>query len=137
MAMDEINFEVEGLPPAKSEAISMLGAGHGHAERVLELLRVARDEAKTHDFEGFGLAWIGLEVTVSCGRGPSRSDATNYLGGIGDVLEDKSRRGTLDHLGELATFGLYDNDRQIEEVAYHWQPSADPSYAVRLWRLAS
>jgi hypothetical protein len=30
------------------------------------------------------------------------SDATSYLGGIGDVLEEKSRLGALDHLGGLA-----------------------------------
>src|SRR5437870_8160881 len=31
----------------------------------------------------------------------NRSDATNYLGGVVDVLEDKRRRGELEHLGGL------------------------------------
>jgi hypothetical protein len=46
-------------------------------------------------------------------------DATNYLGGIADVLEDKSRRGAaIQHLGELADVWLYRNDRQIKRVTY-------------------
>jgi hypothetical protein len=38
-----------------------------------------------------------------------------------DVLENKSHRGQLDHLGDLATFWLYRNDRQIKEVSYQPQ----------------
>jgi hypothetical protein len=53
------------------------------------------------------------------------------------VLEDKSHRRGIDHLGELSSFALYANDRQIEEVEYHWQPSPTPSYTVRLWALGA
>jgi hypothetical protein len=52
---------------------------------------------------------------------PPPSDATNYLGGVADVLEDKKRRGDLAHLGELADFTLYGNDRQFHEVRYQWE----------------
>ncbi len=39
--MREVSFTVAGLPPAKNEALSMLGVGHGHAERVRALLVAA------------------------------------------------------------------------------------------------
>jgi hypothetical protein len=39
----QISFTVEGLPPAKNEAKSMLADGHMYAERVLVLLAAARD----------------------------------------------------------------------------------------------
>jgi hypothetical protein len=63
------------------------------------------------------------------------SDATNYLGGIGDVLEGKAHRGALEHLGELAAVALYANDRQIQEVHYRCERAAEPQYTVRLWVL--
>jgi hypothetical protein len=76
-----------------------------------------------------------LEVIVHCPEVLPPSDATNYLGGIGDVLEDKSRRGLLEHLGDLARFGLYGNDRQICEVSYRAVSAAEARYYVRLWEL--
>lgn len=130
----EISFTVAGYPPAKGEAISMLGATHSHAPRVIRLLEAARNAA-AEDFTGFGAQPLGLELTVSCPRDRHRSDATNYLGGVGDVLESKAHRGALDHLGDLATFCLYENDRQIEEVHYRWQRAVEPSYVARFWAL--
>lgn len=132
---DEITFQVQGLPPAKSEALSMLGAGHRHADRVTRLLRAAQTAAQEAQFAGFGTRPVGLELTVSCARDGQRSDATNFLGGVADVLEEKSRRGALDHLGELSGVWLYANDNQIERVAYTWRPASQPSYVVRLWAL--
>jgi DDE superfamily endonuclease len=41
-----------------------------------------------------------------------------YLRRIGDVLEDKSHRGPLEHLGMLATVWLYWNNRQIKQLSY-------------------
>jgi hypothetical protein len=130
-----IEFTVPSLPPAKSEALSMLGPGHKHADRVVELLRHAKAASDTSGFHGFGTRPVGLELRIACPRDGNRSDATNYLGAITDVLEDKGHRGPLEHLGELASFGLYDNDRQIEEVHYYWQPAGRPSYTVRLWAI--
>lgn len=128
----EISFEVEGRPPAKSGQ-SVFGARHSHGPRVLALLSAARDEAQRLGFHGFGLAPIGLELRVACDRDHHRSDATNYLGGVSDVLDHKARRTNLDHLGDLARFGLYADDGQIEEVRFAWEASESPSYAVRLW----
>ena len=51
------------------------------------------------------------------------------------MLEIKSRRGSLDHLGPLAAIGLYENDRQIREVRYRQVTGTAPRYTVRLWSL--
>ena len=134
---DQISFQVGGYPPAKNEALSMLGAGHTHADRVLKLLEAARAEAAASGFDGFGSRPVGLDLIVRCRRDGSRSDATNYLGGVADVLEGKAHRGNLDHLGELGHVFLYENDRQIEEVRYRWEESAIASYQVRFWALDS
>ena len=62
------------------------------------------------------------------------SDATNYLGGIGDVLEDKSRRsaGDIAHLGDLVDVALYRNDNLIREVQYRLKLATEASYSVRV-----
>lgn len=132
-----ISFEVDGRPPAKSGPPSVLAARNPHTPRVLDLLRAAREEAQRRGFQGFGSVPIGLELRVACPRDLGRSDATNYLGGVGDVLDEKARRSNLDHLGDLASFGLYDDDRQIEEVHFRWESSESPSYTVRLWALGA
>jgi hypothetical protein len=131
----EISLEVPGYPPAKGEALSILGAGHPHAPRVRLLLEVARDISVSEGFNGFRSAPLGLEMILRCPRDRNRGDATNYLGGVGDVLEHKGARRGLEHLGDLAEVSLYDNDRQIEEVLFRWDDQADPSYRIRLWSL--
>ncbi len=133
--MREISFEVEGYPPAKNEAKSMLAAAHIYAERVLALLRAARDALPAGAVRPlFGDEPLGLEFVVAAPERPP-SDATNYFGGVADVLEAKGRRGVLEHLGELAMVELYDNDRQVEEVHYRYERDAQPRYAVRIWKL--
>src|SRR6266480_4856888 len=93
----DVAFKVDGFPPAKNEALSMLGAGHEHGSRVRKLLEAAK-QALPVGFEPFS-THVGLDVTVSAPEGRDPWDATNYLGGIGDVLEDKRHRGSLPHLG--------------------------------------
>lgn len=132
-----VSFEVTGHPPAKGEALSMLGAKHSHAPRVKALLEAAR-VAIENGGSSLGKASIGMEVVLRCQRDQLRSDATNYLGGIADVLEEKTHRaGQIDHLGGLADVALYDNDRQIEEISYRWKEASDSSYLVRIWTLGS
>ena len=63
------------------------------------------------------------------------SDATNYLGGVGDVLEAKGHRGALEHLSDLASLALYTNDHQIQEVHYRYERGLGPRYTVRIWAL--
>jgi hypothetical protein len=130
-----VTFRVAGLPPAKSEALSVLGARHPHAARVVALLDAAREVLATEGCKLFASALLGLEVVLRCPNDPP-SDATNYLGGIADALEDKSRRGALNHLEELASVALYDNDRQIREVHFRHEPGAPADYTVRLWVLS-
>jgi hypothetical protein len=59
-----------------------------------------------------------MEVVLYAPLGGVRGDATNYLGGIADVLEQKSRRVAIDHLGELAQMWLYEDDKWIKQVSY-------------------
>lgn len=134
MGSNEVRFVVEGLPPAKNEAKSMLAPGHPYADRVLRLLRAA-DEAMTGERTPlFGTDALGLELIVYSQSEPP-SDATNYLGGVGDVLETKARRGALPHLGQLAEVALYVNDRQFHEVRYRWERGVATRYSVRVWTL--
>jgi pimeloyl-ACP methyl ester carboxylesterase len=67
---------------------------------------------------------------VRCPVGANPADATNFLGGIADVLEEKSHRGLLDHLEALAKVWLYMNDRQIKQVSYREVAAAEVSYTV-------
>ena len=131
--MDEIVLRVEGYPPAKSEALSLLGAGHRHGDRVVRLLDAAR-EAVARGAEALGRSPVTLTVEVTCPRGGLRSDATNLLGGIADVLQNKAPRGALEHLGDLAQVHLFDDDAQIEELHYSWRPGEQPSYVFRVAR---
>ncbi len=130
--MSEVSWTVAGLPPVKSEAKSLLSAGHVHADRVVALLQAARSAVHSSRWTATTGESLGLELVVFA-PGEPPSDATNYLGGVGDVLEDKSHRGELAHLEDLASVWLYKNDRRIHEVRYRWQLDADTRYEVRLW----
>jgi hypothetical protein len=130
----EISFTVDGYPPAKAEALSMLGSSHPHQVRVRALLKAAVTAAAGGEFSALLTERLGLELVLYAPADPP-SDATNYLGGVGDVLEAKGRRGVLEHLGELATVALYANDRQIQEVHYRRVLTGAPRYTVRLWTL--
>ncbi|BCB74478.1 hypothetical protein GCM10022251_74010 [Phytohabitans flavus] len=128
-----IVFDVGGPPPVKNEALSLFAANHGQRQRVEHLLVAAAAAAKR-------VGWVSvrdsveLDVTV---RSPSRrpsGDATNFLGGIADVLQGRkaSHRIDLSHLGELAGFALFDDDSQIQEVAYRVVQDSAPSYTVQV-----
>ena len=135
--MGEIRFTVSGLPPAKGEALSMLGPKHPHALRVRALLDAARLALQDGAWQLTGNP-IGLELVVGLARGAHRSDATNYLGGIGDVLQDKVRsfRGRdLSHLGALRQVALYHDDSQIREIRYSEASARTGTYSVRVWTL--
>lgn len=80
---------------------------------------------------------IGLDVQVYAAAGSDPWDATNYLGGIADVLEVKSRRGLLPHLGALASVALYANDRQIKEVHYREEAADQAGYTVHIYPLGA
>lgn len=130
--MEQVAFTVLGLPPVKNEATSMLAGGHPHADRVISLLRAARDAVGDTTEAVFPQQLLGIELILE-GPTPPPSDATNYLGGVGDVLETKTHRGALGHLGDLAGVALYGNDRQIQEVRYRWEQRPQQRYHLRLW----
>lgn len=133
----EITFDVPGFPPAKNEDLSMLGAGHSDAPRVRLLLEAAGQACQSRSFAPIDDGPVGLDVVLRCPAGQNPADATNYLGGIADVLEEKSRRGALDHLGALAAVRLYRNDRQIKQVAYREEESPHVGYTVTIRLLTS
>jgi hypothetical protein len=128
-----MSFEVVGWPPIKNEAKSLLSAAHTQAKQVRALLEAADAAAKS-------AAWkcadgiVTLELVVrSKGRPPG--DATNYLGGVADVLQVKKADATLDlgHLGELGSVALYVNDRQINRISYAEETAGEQtSYFVRI-----
>lgn len=131
-AVSEIFFDVPGLPPIKNEAKSMLAAGHAHADRVRTLL-LSTHAAVRRTGWSITPADVALELVV---RGPGRppGDATNFLGGVGDVLQDKAIAHNIDltHLGELRAVALYGNDVQISEVTYRLELAEQWSYSVRV-----
>ena len=123
---------VDGFPPVENEAKSLLAAGHPHARQVGAVLDAAARGLEEHTWRVQPSDSLGLELVLTT-PSPPPSDATNYLGGVGDVLEEKSRRGALPHLGQPATTALYANDRQIHEVQYRWEPRAATRYRLRVW----
>jgi hypothetical protein len=82
-----------------------------------------------------------MEVELRAPAGQQPGDATNYLGGIADVLEVKKRRerasGPLHHLGYRKDVGLYDDDSQIKEIHYREVEADEMSYTITLRSLDS
>ncbi len=134
--VNQISFDLLGLPPAKDGANSIFGAGHDHGPRVRLLLEAARQARDHQAFVPIGEGHVALEVVMRASAGQPPWDATNYLGGIGDVLEDKSWRSALDHLGQLAGVWLYRNDRQIKEISYREIEAEATGYTVTVRSLA-
>jgi len=125
----QVTFDVAGYPPAKDGALSIFGVGHSHAPRVRLLLEAARRACQEQAFVPVDTTVVALDVVVR-GHGQPPGDATNYVGGIGDVLEDKVSRTSLDHLGDLATVRLFRNDRQIRQVSYREEAANETGYSV-------
>ncbi|MEW2144182.1 hypothetical protein AB0869_15360 [Micromonospora vinacea] len=128
-----IVFDVAGVPPIKNEALSLFAANHRQRERVERLLTAAVTAAKQ---AGWTSARDDVELDVTL-RSPTRrppGDATNFLGGIADVLQGrKASQGVdLSHLGELAGFALFDDDGQIQDIVYRVVMDSIPSYTVQV-----
>jgi hypothetical protein len=128
-----ITFDVPGWPPIKNEARSMLAAGHEQHARVRALLEAAAEAIRQTEWQPVSVD-VALEVTVRSPSNRPPADATNYLGGIGDVLQDKSRPINIDlsHLKDLQAVALYVDDRQICRVTYSIELADTPSYNVRV-----
>src|SRR6266568_2017174 len=113
----EIAFEVPGWPPLKNEATSMLATHHRQADRVRTLLVKAAEAASAARWTPAS-ADVALEVIIRTPTARPPGDATNFLGGIADVLQDKTNPRNIDlsHLGDLQAVALYRDDRQISQI---------------------
>jgi hypothetical protein len=129
----EIAFDVPGWPPIKNEALSLFSAHHKQHERVRTLLEAAAVASQSVGWKVTDRV-VGLDVTLRAPFGRPAGDATNYLGGVGDVLQDKSNPVNLDlsHLGPLQQVALYLDDRQIVRVRYDVETAESPSYSVHV-----
>jgi len=132
--MTEISFEVDGLPPLKGEAKSLLAEGHQQAARVRSLLAAAT-LAVGPDFRPW-TGPVGLELRIGAPSFVGVGDATNQLGGIGDVLQaHRSRLVDTAHLHDLARVAIFRNDAQIVEIRYSRHDAPAARYWVRVWML--
>jgi hypothetical protein len=129
----KVEIRVDGVPPAKNEAKSMAAAVHSQSIRVRALLEAARASTHGLDLPAFPDGQLALDVTVMCPVQPS-GDATNYLGGVGDVVQVKGRHGPVDHLRDLAEVAIYTNDSQLQEIHYQWLKHPTTSYRVTIKR---
>lgn len=130
---NEITVEVQGLPPAKDGANSIFGVNHGHGPRVLALLEAAQQGlGERPDFIPIESGPVAVDVVLYAPPAGVPGDATNYLGGIADVLERKSHRAAIDHLGALAQIWLYGNDSQIKQVNYKEVAADQVGYRVTI-----
>lgn len=62
-------------------------------------------------------------------------DATNYLGGVADVLQANRVNADLSHLGDLAQASLYYDDRRIREIRYTVELGDATHYRLHVWVL--
>lgn len=120
-----------GWPPKKNEAKSLSAAGHVQADKVRALLEAARD-AIQRDGWSPATGEVALELTICCPGRPD-GDATNFLGGVADVLQTTvSPNVDLTHLGGLAAIGLYLDDRQISRISLPGATCRRGVYLVRV-----
>jgi hypothetical protein len=100
---------------------SLFAAGHAHRARVEHLLRAAAAAiAETSWTRVDTNTDIALDVVVHSPTPRPPADATNFLGGIGDVLQGRTVSPSLNlsHLADLATVALFDDDGQIQHIIY-------------------
>jgi hypothetical protein len=128
-----LSFEVNGLPPVRTEALSIFSAGHRQAGRVRTLLEAACAAAQQSGWVPLTEP-VELDVVLRCPPEHHGYDAVTLLGGIGAVLQDKKRAASvaLAHLGALVDVTLYLDDRQIRQLTYREEPAETPSYLVRV-----
>ncbi|MDG4840345.1 hypothetical protein O7631_27795 [Micromonospora sp. WMMD967] len=128
-----LTFEVSGLPPVKTEALSIFAAGHRQATRVRTLLQAALTAAQRTGWTPLP-GPVEVDLVLRCPPGHRTADASTLLGGVCAVLQDKKRVSSigLSHLGVLVDVALYEDDRQIRRLSYHEEPAEDFSYQVRV-----
>lgn len=128
----EINVP-DFLPPAKGEAKSMLADGHSQAARVRRLLEASATALSGADLLKGNLS---LDVEVFAPGSHRLPDATNMLGGIGDVLQARSTGVDVAHLGPLAQVAVFHDDSQIQQIRYSRRYRPEVGYRVVVRQLA-
>ncbi len=107
----------------------MLSGGHPQVARVRRLLTEAANAMADRSLP---LGDISLEVNITAPRGTRLPDATNMLGGIGDVVQARTTGADVKHLGPLARIGCFDDDAQIQETHYRRAERDEIGYVVVL-----
>ena len=131
----EISLTANDLPPAKNTAISIFNRSHPHHPRVIALLRKVRQALDSSSWDPTEQRQVGIELVMTETPEGFPGDATNYLGGVADVLQANRVNADLSHLGGLGKVSLYLDDNQIREVRYSVEPGATSGYRVRVWVL--
>lgn len=126
----DVVVEVSGhLPPAKGEAKSMLSDGHPQSERVRALLNAAAAAMAGRE----PLAGpLSLVVALHVRAGTRTPDATNMLGGIGDVLQTRTTGADVAHLGALGSAGCFLDDAQIQHIRYDQLEATSTGYRIEI-----
>ena len=132
--MEEIRLIVAGLPPAKDGGYSIFNPSHGHHDRVIDLLRKAKESLGNAQWNPIERRYIGLELVVQTPDG-FREDGLNLLGGVADVLQKNRRGADLSHVEDLVQVSLYHDDKQIREARYSVEDGDVTEYSVRVWVL--
>ena len=126
---------VGGLPPAKDSANSIFNKKHSHRPRVIALLQKVQQGLNNSEWNPAERRRVGLELVMTETPNGLPGDATNYLGGVADVLQANRVNADLSHLGDLARASLYLDDNQIREVRYSVERGSTSGYRVRVWVL--
>lgn len=126
----DIRIEVLGeIPPVKDEAKSMLSQSHPQQARVFRLLTVAATAMREREVLAGD---VRLDVTVTAPGDQSLPDATNMLGGIGDVLQARATGADVAHLGSLAFVACFHDDAQIREIHYRRLERGELGYLIMI-----
>ena len=124
--MTNISLSVEGWPPKKNTAKSLFAGGHPDSLCVLNLLRKVKEALGDSEWNPIERRQIGLELVMAETPDGLPGDATNYLGGIADVLQANRTNADISHLGDLAQASLYYDDRPYifpnrhQKLRYSW-----------------
>lgn len=133
---NKISLDVSGFPPAKDGGTSIFNVRNTHLPRMRALLEAARDACATQDFIPVESGRVGLDVVLYTPADLNLGDNANYVGGIADVLEHKGSR-EIEHLGDLGSVWIYNNDRQIKEITFREVEAVQISYTVTVRELSS
>jgi hypothetical protein len=79
---------------------------------------------------------IRVDVTLTAPTSLRLPDATNMLGGIGDVLQARVTGADIEHLGPLSSVACYQDDAQIQEIRYRRREGPELAYVVLIQTVA-